>query len=157
MVNSASDYASGPLEPKPLAVSPPRALTSSVRGFTLVDANNRLGPFVAAFRALRSMTGYQPVGKRIATALPHTVVNPAGLSPTAFHYKRKALGGILAMGLPCLELPPEHRSVPQSALAYAASLTSNQTTLPDISSHPGIPVGIHRRLVKPLTAEAIPD
>ncbi len=61
------------------------------------------------------------------------------------------------MGLPCLELPPEHRSAPRSALAYSASLTSIQTTLPDISSLPCIPVGIHWRLVKPLTAEAITD
>jgi hypothetical protein len=160
VVNSASNYASGPLEPKPLAVSPPRALTSSVRGSTFGSGQTTASVLSSLFPGYH--TGSSQTGCDCLAAHGSC---PSGLSPAASQYKWKALGRVLTIRLPCLDLRPEHRSVHTSALAYYAFrllltgciTASPQTTLPDISSLPCIPVGTHGRLVKPLTAEAITD
>ena len=107
---------------------PPRAPTNSVRGFTLVIRSPRWGPTTASVLSslpfeLCSKTGYQPVSKRVATALPHTVVHPAGMPPLL---PLQTEGVRFTFGLPCLEFPPEHRSVTQAALAtYHSDFYSN--------------------------------
>ncbi len=110
---------------------PPRAPTNSVRGFTLVyplpteRANNRLGPFVVADRAL--LEDRLPAGQQTGCdCLAAHGSSSRWLVPHSSHYKRKALGEVLAVGLPCLELPPEHRSVTYAALAaYMTDFYSN--------------------------------
>jgi len=86
VVHSASGYASGSLEHQ-LALDGLPAVKGtylgSVRGFALtvpqVGSQQPPHSFRRCLCTQACMTGYRPVGKRVATALPHSVVLPAGL------------------------------------------------------------------------------
>lgn len=112
VVNSASNYASGSLEPPPGSFDATRGLTSSVRGSTFGASQTTasvLSSLLTGYHSGSSQTGCDCLAAHGSC--------PSGLSPTASQHKWKALGRVLTIRLPCLELPPEHRPVHTSALA----------------------------------------
>ena len=94
---------SGSFERQPIAENPRSALAGIVRGFTLASPTT-----ASVLSLLPSMIGHYSIGKRVATALPHSVAVPSVcLSTTSF--TNGGIRWIRSPGLMSLELPPEHR------------------------------------------------
>ena len=160
MVNSASNYASGSLEPPLGSITAAKGQQGSVCGSTFglhQTTASVLSSLLPGYHTGSSQTGCDCLAAHDS--------HPSGLPPTAFPYKWKGLrqgaqpSGYRVWSFPQNTARPASRLSPQCRrLLLAGCVTASpQTPLPAISSQPDTSVEIPGRLVKPRAADAITD